>query len=213
MARKIPPATVNRLPVYLRALLDLSRRGITVASSETIATESQINAAQIRKDLSLIGAPGTRGIGYDVQGLLAEINDEMGLHGEYGVALVGYGKLGAALVGYQGFNERGYRIRAIFDSDPSIIGSKVGEIEVEGLTKMGVLLAARSIEIAVIATPAESAQKAASELVKGGILSILNFAPVALELPEGVAVRNVDMSIELQLLSFHNYSRQATDGL
>lgn len=207
MGKNIPAATVSRLPIYARALLALSSRDIFVASSEMIAAESQINAAQIRKDLSHIGGLGARGLGYEVPRLLAQINEELGLNRSWNVALVGYGKLGAALAEYKGFSERSFAIKAIYDADPVKVGQTVRGITIEDASLISTSLAGKDIDIAVLATPAETAQKAANALVAGGVRSILNFAPVALELPKGISLRNVDLSIELQVLSFYHNNR------
>lgn len=208
MPKKIPAATVSRLPIYARALLSLSSRDILIASSEMISAESHINAAQIRKDLSHIGCFGTRGLGYEVPKLLARINEELGLTRQWRVALVGFGKLGSALVGYRGFFERGFTIAGIYDADPSKVGTEVGSVAIENVADIASSIARSQVDIGIIATPAEAAQSAADALVNAGIRSILNFAPVALEVPKGVGVRNVDLSIELQVLSFYHYNQE-----
>lgn len=204
---KIPAATVSRLPIYARALHSLLARGVNTASSELLSTESQVNAAQIRKDLSHIGGEGTRGLGYDVSGLLGRINKELGLDRSWRVALIGYGQLGAALVGYEGFAERGFQIVVIYDADDSKVGNSVSGVSVEHSAQIPSTISDHQVDIAVLAVPAGSAQDAADAAVSGGVKAILNFAPAGLDVPEDVSVRSVDLSVELQVLSFYQFNR------
>lgn len=207
MAKQIPSATVARLPLYARALLSLSSRGVTVTSSQMLASESHTNAAQVRKDLSYMGAFGTRGLGYDVKYLLSQINRYLGLDRNWTVALAGFGQLGHALVGYKGFSERGFSIVAIYDADPGIVGTDFNSVKVEDSRKMSDSLADKPVDIGIIATPAGVAQEVADAYVRGGVKSILNFAPTVIRVPPDVSVRNVDLSIELQVLSFYHSSK------
>jgi len=203
---KIPGATVSRLPIYARALHSLLARGVNTASSDILAHESQVNAAQIRKDLSHIGGEGTRGLGYDVSTLLGRINKELGLDRSWRVALVGYGQLGAALVGYEGFAERGFQIVAIYDADSSKVGSSVAGVSVEDSADIPSTVGDHNVDIVVLAVPASSAQNAADAVVSGGVKAILNFAPAVLDVPQEVSVRSVDLSVELQVLSFYQFN-------
>ena len=208
--RPIPEATVARLPIYLRALLDLAEgRGETNVSSEELASLAGVNAAKVRKDLSYLGSYGTRGVGYDIEYLLYQITRELGLTQDWPAAIVGVGNLGRALASYKGFSERGFRISALFDVDDAVIGKKVGGLEVQHLDELKDLVAAEGITIGIIATPPASAQEVAERLVDAGIKSILNFAPAVVAVSPDVNVRKVDLSIELQILSFYQQRTQA----
>lgn len=208
--RPIPEATVSRLPVYLRALLDIAedRRDRTV-SSEELARLAGVNAAKVRKDLSYLGSYGTRGVGYDVEYLLYQITRELGLTQDWPTAIIGIGNLGRALASYKGFSERGFRISALFDVDDAVVGSEVAGLTVNHLDELKDVVAEDSISIGVIATPPPAAQEVAERLVDAGVKSILNFAPAVVDVPPDVSVRKVDLSIELQILSFYQQRTQA----
>jgi redox-sensing transcriptional repressor len=201
--RGIPDATVARLPVYLRALTMLADQGIDVCSSHQLASAAGVNPAKLRKDLSYLGSYGTRGVGYDVEYLRYQIARELGQTQDWDVVIVGVGHLGSALSTYRGFTTRGIRIAALIDTDPDRIGTEVGGITVEPLSHLSKIVRKRHIAIAVIATPAEAAQQVADALVAAGVTSILNFAPAIVTVPDGVDVRKVDLSIELQILAYH----------
>ncbi len=201
--RGIPEATVARLPVYLRALITLSERGIATCSSEELATAAGVNSAKLRKDLSYLGSYGTRGVGYDVEYLRYQIAREIGVTQDWPVVIVGIGNLGHALANYSGFSSRGFRIVALFDSDPRRHGQMVGELGIRSFGDLEDLAREHEIAIGVIATPAAAAQDVCDRLVAAGVTSILNFAPAVLTVPEGVDVRKVDLSIELQILAYH----------
>ncbi len=202
-SRLIPDATVGRLPIYLRALFDvLADRGSTV-SSETLARLSGVNAAQVRKDLSYLGTYGTRGVGYDVRYLMVQISRELGLTQDWPVAIIGFGNLGHALMNYKGFAERGFHVVAVFDTEKSKIGEKAGILIVQHIDELSVVAESQEIAIAIIATPALAAQDVADQVVEAGITSILNFAPCIINVPAEVSVRKVDLSMELQILSFY----------
>ena len=208
--RPIPEATVARLPIYLRALLDLAEgRGETNVSSEELASLAGVNAAKVRKDLSYLGSYGTRGVGYDIEYLLYQITRELGLTQDWPAAIVGVGNLGRALASYKGFSERGFRVSALFDVDEKVIGSEVGGMDVKHLDELKDVVAAEGITIGIIATPPDSAQEVAERLVDAGIKSILNFAPAVVAVTPDVNVRKVDLSIELQILSFYQQRTQA----
>ncbi len=209
-ARAIPEATVARLPVYLRALLDLAEgRGETTVSSDELARLAGVNAAKVRKDFSYLGSYGTRGVGYDVEYLLYQITRELGLTQDWPVAIVGVGNLGRALASYKGFSERGFRILALFDVEESVVGQKVGGIDVRHLDELKDVVTELGISIGIIATPPGSAQEVAERLVDAGVKSILNFAPAVVNVAPDVTVRRVDVSIELQILSFYQQRTQA----
>ena len=208
--RPIPEATVARLPVYLRALLDLAEeRGEMTVSSEELARLANVNAAKVRKDLSYLGSYGTRGVGYDVEYLLYQITRELGLTQDWPAAIVGIGNLGRALASYKGFSERGFRISALFDVEDKVIGSEVGGLPVRHVDELKDIVAEEGVSIGIIATPPHAAQEVAERLVNSGIKSILNFAPSVVTVPPDVTVRKVDLSIELQILSFYQQRTQA----
>lgn len=206
-AAHVPEATVARLPVYLRALLGLADAKVETVSSEALAMAAGVNSAKVRKDLSQLGSFGTRGVGYDVANLLAEISRELGLTRPRAVAIVGIGNLGHALAGYGGFAPRGVQVEALLDAEPSRIGETVNGLVVSCVDDLEQVVAEREISIAVIATPGPAAQAICDRLVAAGVRSILNFAPVTLSVPPGVDVRKVDLSVELQILSFHDEQR------
>ncbi len=203
----IPEATVNRLPVYLRALYALADRGIATVSSEELAAAAGVNSAKLRKDLSHLGSYGTRGVGYDVEYLVYQVSRELGLTQDWPVIIVGAGNLGHALANYGGFASRGFRVAAIFDSDPLVVGTVIAAQVVRNSDEIESVIARHGVSIGVIATPAAVAQVVCERLVAAGITSILNFAPVVLSVPSGVDVRKVDLSIELQILAFHAQRR------
>ncbi|HET7533752.1 MAG TPA: redox-sensing transcriptional repressor Rex [Nocardioidaceae bacterium] len=209
--RGIPEATVARLPIYLRALITLAERGIATCSSEELATAAGVNSAKLRKDLSYLGSYGTRGVGYDVEYLRYQIAREIGVTQDWPVVIVGIGNLGHALANYSGFTSRGFRIVALLDSDPARLGELVGEMRIRSTTELEAVVVEHDVAIGVIATPAPAAQEVCDRLVAAGVTSILNFAPTVLSVPAGVDVRKVDLSIELQILAYHE-QRKAMNG-
>lgn len=201
--RRIPEATVARLPVYLRTLLDLRHDGADTISSERLAELAGVNAAKVRKDLSWLGSYGTRGVGYDVDQLLVEISRELGLTRDWPVVIVGVGNLGAALANYGGFGDRGFPVAALVDADPAKVGSVVAGHAVHHLDELDDLVVELGIAIGIIATPAVGAQDVADRLVAAGVTSILNFAPAVVTVPAETTLRKVDLALELQVLSFY----------
>ena len=213
----IPEATIARLPVYLRVLSSCAEQQIATVSSEELAAAAGVNSAKLRKDLSHLGSYGTRGVGYDVDYLIYQVSRELGLTQDWPVVIVGAGNLGRALANYGGFASRGFRIAAVLDVDPEVVGTEVAEGLVVGNAEaMEKVVASHSVSIGVIATPANSAQDVCDRLVGAGVTSILSFAPVTLTVPAGVDVRKVELSIELQILAFHAQRRSvvrvAADG-
>lgn len=212
----IPEATVSRLPMYHRGLTALAARGVHVVSSEELAEVTGVSSAKLRKDLSYLGSYGTRGVGYDVEFLVYQIARALGLTQEWSVVIVGVGNLGHALAGYPGFASRGFNVVGLFDVDASRIGEVVTvgskEITVEDLSNLPQVMSRSGASIGVIATPEFAAQEVSDLLVAHGVTSILNFAPVLLEVPDGVDVRRVDLATELQILAFHE-QRKAQDVL
>jgi len=207
--RSIPEATVGRLPVYLRALVDLAGSGTTTVSSEALAEAAGVNSAKVRKDLSHLGSYGTRGVGYDVAYLIHQIRRELGLTQHWSIVIVGIGNLGQALANYRGFAERGFDVAALVDADPKKVGATVDGHVVRPLEDLSFLVAEHDIAIGVIATPASAVQDVADRMVAAGIRSILNFAPAMISVPPGVSVRKVDLAVELQILAFYE-QRKAT---
>lgn len=205
--RRIPDATVARLPVYLQILVDQGESDVANISSEGLAELAGVNAAKVRKDLSYLGSYGTRGVGYDVDYLIYEIRRELGLDHDWPVVIVGAGNLGHALAGYGGFIERGFSVAGVVDIDDDKVDVVIGGVRVRPLAELAQVVASKEISIGVIATPPVAAQDAAAQLVKAGVTSILNFAPVVLSVPAGITVRNVDLAVELQILSYHEQRR------
>jgi len=210
--RRIPEATVARLPVYLRILLDQSDAGIANVSSEELADLAGVNAAKVRKDLSYLGTYGTRGVGYEVEYLIYQVRRELGLTHDWPVVIVGAGNLGQALAGYGGFGQRGFPVAGIVDNDPAKIGTVIGETRVRSVAELAAIVQANAVSIGVVATPGPAAQEAADLLVAAGVTSILNFAPVVLNAPAGVNVRKVDLAVELQILSYYEQRRSSAAG-
>lgn len=208
-SRPIPEATVSRLPVYLRALVDMAEQGDHTVSSHQLAAASGVNSAKVRKDLSYLGSYGTRGVGYDVEYLIHQVSRELGLTQDWATCIVGLGNLGLALANYGGFNERGFRIAALLDQDPAKLGSKVAGLPIQSFDDVESIVKEEAITIGIIAVPASAAQKVVDRLVAAGITSVLNFAPVVLQVPEAISVRKVDLSIELQILAYYEQRRVA----
>ncbi len=211
--RPIPEATVGRLPVYLRALVEMAEAGTTTVSSEGLAEAAGVNSAKVRKDLSYLGTYGTRGVGYDVAYLIHQIRRELGLTQHWGVLLAGVGNLGHALAGYRGFAERGFQLAALVDADPKVIGEVVGGVEVRPMEELADLVRDHDIAIGVICTPAAAAQEVADRMAEAGVRSILNFAPAVITVPESVSLRKVDLSIELQILAFYEQRKAALQAV
>ncbi|MFG2712493.1 redox-sensing transcriptional repressor Rex [Streptomyces goshikiensis] len=211
-SRGIPEATVARLPLYLRALTALSERSVPTVSSEELAAAAGVNSAKLRKDFSYLGSYGTRGVGYDVEYLVYQISRELGLTQDWPVVIVGIGNLGAALANYGGFSARGFRVAALIDADPAMAGKPVAGMPVQHTDDLEKIISENGVSIGVIATPAGAAQQVSERLIAAGVTSILNFAPTVLSVPEGVDVRKVDLSIELQILAFHEQRKAGEEA-
>jgi redox-sensing transcriptional repressor len=207
--RSIPEATVGRLPIYLRALVEIAETGATTVSSDSLAEAAGVNSAKVRKDLSHLGSYGTRGVGYDVAYLIHQVRRELGLTQHWAIVIVGIGNLGHALANYKGFAERGFRVAALVDADAAKVGEVVGGLPVRHIDELPQLVRENDIAIGVVATPANVVQEVADLMVAAGIRSILNFAPAVIAVPPGVSVRKVDLAIELQILAFYE-QRKAT---
>ena len=207
--RPIPEATVGRLPIYLRALVEMAEGGETTISSEGLADAAGVNSAKVRKDLSYLGSYGTRGVGYDVAYLIHQVRRELGLTQDWPVLIAGIGNLGLALANYRGFAERGFRVVALVDADPRKVGEVAGGIQIHPVEHMADLVREHDVAIGIVSTPATAAQDVADRMVASGIRSILNFAPAVITVPPEVSLRKVDLSIELQILGFYEQRKAA----
>ncbi len=200
--RHVPTATVPRLALYLRKLRELQARGVDRISSKDLAAMIDLNAAQIRKDFSYFGEFGTRGVGYEVPRLIAEITRSLGLDRTWNVIIVGAGLLGTALARYRGFAEQGFRLVGVFDSSPTVIGASFGGGRVRGVEDLESFCAQEHVDIALVTVPAAEAQGTVDRVAAAGVRAVLNFAPVKVTAPAGVTVRPVDLSSELMFLSY-----------
>ena len=203
---KVPQATVPRLARYLRVLHRLEREGIPKVSSKEMAERLDANAAQIRKDFSYFGEFGVRGVGYEVKYLIGELSRCLGLDMEWKVVIVGAGKLGSALARYRGFREEGFKLVGIFDSSATVIGARYGNNDVDrvrSIHELDEFCRKERVDIAMITVPAGEAESTVQRLGAAGVKAVLNFAPIKVHAPEGLLVRQVDLSSELMSLSFY----------
>jgi len=198
---------VQRLPLYLQCLERLSTTQTSISSDE-LAALAGVTPAKVRKDLSFLGTFGVRGVGYDLEQLRFQIRVELGLESDWAVVIVGIGNLGRALASYDGFGERGFRVVGLFDTDDRKVGTSYNGMQVESLDDLGEAARSRGATIGIITTPAEGAQEVADAMAAAGIKSVLNFAPTVLRLPDGVKERRVDLSTELQVLSFYLHQQE-----
>lgn len=200
---KIPEATVMRLSIYSRQLHYLKDAGVETVSSEEIADSVGVSSAQVRKDLAYFGEFGTRGVGYKVEELLGHLTKILGLDQQWNIAIIGAGKLGSALALYQGFRERGFAIKAILDIDKQKVGEKLADVAIEPLDVLETRVEEHNINIGIITVPAIAAQDVTDRLVSSGVNAILNFSPRVLRVPSDIILRNVDLSVNLKVLSFN----------
>lgn len=200
--RKVAESTVRRLSLYLRFLEEFEGQGIETVSSGALASRGSTTSAQVRKDLSFFGSFGKRGLGYPVPELADQLREILGLKQRYQVGMIGAGKIGSALVQYRGFKQRGFDIVAIFDSDPAKIGRQWNGLTIQDITTLEAEFARRPLDMAVLVTPAESAQPVTDRLVALGVKAVLNFAPVQLVVPDDVVVKTVNLALELETLSY-----------
>ncbi len=198
----IPVATVSRLALYLRELLQMERGGKQHIQSGQLAQRLGLKDSQVRRDLSCLGQVGQRGVGYPLQDLLIAIQNVLGTDRSWNVILIGIGNLGRALSGYRGFQSHGFQLVAAFDSDRDKVGCTLGSLEVQSLTSLEGFLASHSIDLAILAVPAIAAHSVAKRLEAGGVPGILNFAPIAVPSSETMTVQHVDLAVELQRLAF-----------
>ena len=202
-ADKIPDIIIGRLPIYLRALQRLSERGVQTTSSQELSERVGISAAQIRKDISQFGEFGKQGTGYNIAFLMDRLREILKVDRIWDVAVVGMGDMGHALARYQGFVNRGFRIAMVFDNDPAKIGQKIGEFTVENTAAMVERIRSAGIQIAMLTVPAVAAQDVVDKLVQAGVKSILNYAPISINVPTGVRVQYIDPSIHLQRMTYY----------
>jgi len=202
-ADKIPDIIIGRLPVYLRALQQLSERGIQTTSSQELGEIIGISAAQIRKDISQFGEFGKQGTGYSIPFLIERLRDILKVDRGWEVVVVGMGDIGHALARYNGFANRGFHIKMVFDNDPKKIGQKVGEYEIFDTASLGEKLKQSRIKIAMLTVPATAAQETTDQLVKAGIKAILNYAPISLNVPRGVHGQYIDPVTHLQRMTYY----------
>ena len=198
----IPPATVQRLPLYLQCLEQLDTNSVGI-SSKKIAEIAKVNDAQVRRDLSYLGTLGTRGVGYDVLTLRKQLELELGLVDGLSAIIIGIGNLGSALAEYEGFKEKGFKIVGLFDSDSKKLNKQIGNLVVKPLSEIKNTCEKYNVSIGIIATPEKVAEEIADKLIDCGIKSILNFAPIMLKNKSGIQIRSVDLSQELQILSYY----------
>lgn len=209
----LPEATVARLPLYWQVLVERDDEGVTTVSSQQLGRAAGVTPAQVRKDLSQLGSPGIRGVGYQVDQLLTHLSQVLGLTREWRVVLVGIGNLGRALTRYEGFAERGFEIVALVDADPERIGTRVAGLEVESADRLPAIVAREGIAIGILAVPAAAADEVARQLVDAGVTALLNFAPAALRVPDHIHVRRVDLASELGILAYHAQRRAGATPL
>jgi redox-sensing transcriptional repressor len=200
--KRIAESTIRRLSLYLSFLEEIEARGVRTTSSDDLAKLGGTTSAQVRKDLSFFGSFGKRGLGYSVPELSSSLRKILGLGRQWRVCIIGAGKIGAALARYAGFAERGFIVTGVYDSDPSKIGTRWGNVTVRDESQLERDVAANNYQIAVLAVPADAAQKLVDRAVKAGIKGILSFAPVQLNVPSDVALRTVNMAMELEGLTF-----------
>ena len=200
---EVPEVVVLRLPLYVRALTQLLDQSHDVVSSQQLGSRLQMTPAQIRKDLSYFGRFGKQGRGYDVPFLLQELRQILGLDREWRACLVGIGRLGRAIINYPGFTPEGFNIVAVFDSNPAQLGSAVGGLQVQPMSELGRTVEERDVTIGIVAVPAIEAQSVIDQLVETGVSGILNYAPVAPQVPMGIVMRNIDPVLSLQSMTFY----------
>ncbi|HCV00134.1 MAG: redox-sensing transcriptional repressor Rex [Dehalococcoidia bacterium] len=203
MTPVIPEVVINRLPLYARALATLAAAGDTVVSSQTLGEQLDVTPAQIRKDLSYFGRFGKQGRGYNVGDLRDQLRAILGLDRTWSVCVVGIGRLGQAILEYDGFTQQGFNTIAAFDEAPEVAGSTIQGIKVQSMSNLENYLAGETVDIAVVAVPAEQAQAVVDRLVKSGVQAILNYAPISAHVPEGVSIRQIDPVVMMQGMTYY----------
>lgn len=200
--KRIADSTVRRLSLYLRFLEEFENAGLTTVSSDELAARGGTTSAQVRKDLSFFGSFGKRGLGYQVAELTQRMRRILGLERDWRIVIVGIGKIGAALAQYEGFQQRGFRVVGLYDSDPAKIGREMYALTVNSIESLAEDNRERPVDIAVIAVPASAAQRVVDQVVAAGITGIMSFAPIQLHVPAEVTLNTVNMAMELERLSF-----------
>ena len=203
MQDSVPGIVIGRLPIYLRALRLLEQEGKEVTSSQELGKRLGISSAQIRKDLSHFGEFGKQGTGYRITFLQERLKEILHLNRRWPIALVGFGDLGNAIVHYNGFPEKGFYIKAIFDNAPSKVGQTINDLEIRHPSEIENIIRTEDIKIAILAVPIEAAQEVAEMLVSAGVKAILNYAPITLSLPPKVQVQNIDPVVHLQQMTYY----------
>jgi redox-sensing transcriptional repressor len=203
MPIEIPEVVIERLPVYARALAAMQARGLEVVSSQELGEQLGVTPAQIRKDLSYFGRFGKQGRGYSVNRLMDELRQILGLDRAWGMVLIGVGQLGRAILQYGGFGPQGFHVIDAFDAGPEQIGEQIGGVTVRDVAELPQVLASTHVEIGIVAVPAEHAQSVIDTLVAGGVKAILNYAPIAPQVPSGVHVRQIDPVLSLQSMTYY----------
>jgi redox-sensing transcriptional repressor len=203
MPIEIPDVVIDRLPIYARALTALERAGRDVVSSQELGAQLGVTPAQIRKDLSYFGRFGKQGRGYNVKRLLEELHQILGLDRTWSMVVVGVGQLGRAVLSYAGFAPQGFNIIAAFDADPKIVGQTIDDLVIKSVDQMRETLAGQHIDIGIVAVPAAAAQKVIDGLVQSGVKAILNYAPIAPQVPKHVHVKDIDPVLSLQSMTFY----------
>ncbi len=210
---QVPEVVVLRLPLYVRALTQMSQDGTNVISSQQLGARLQMTPAQIRKDLSYFGRFGKQGRGYNVQFLLSELGQILGLNRKWPACLVGVGRLGRAIINYPGFAPEGFHIVAAFDSDHEQVGDMIGGLKVMPMAHLRDTLEREEIAIAIVAVPAQEAQSVIDDLVENDVRGILNYAPVAPKVPMDIVLRNIDPVLSLQSMTYYLLDEQQESGL
>jgi redox-sensing transcriptional repressor len=198
----VPNPAVRRLSLYLRQLEAFKRKDRRTVSSKQLGESLGLTDAQVRKDFAYFGQFGHPGIGYRVDDLIGQVKRILGTDKTWNVLLIGAGNLGRALLAYRGFDQKGFRLIAVFDADPGKVGKKHGGFVIQSLTEMAAAVQKQNIKLAMIAVPADNAQDVADQLVAAGVRGLLNFAPVSLTVPPDVALNAVDLAVQLEQLSF-----------
>ena len=202
-AFEVPAVVVLRLPLYVRALTQLSAEGVEVVSSQQLGSRLQMTPAQIRKDLSYFGRFGKQGRGYSVRFLLDELRQILGLNRQWAACLVGVGRLGRAIINYPGFTPEAFNVVAAFDNSPQEVGQLVGDLKVQPMSELTSTIEEKGIRIGIVAVPAGQAQPVIDLLVESRIHGILNYAPAPAQVPEGIVIRNIDPVLSLQSMTFY----------
>ena len=200
---EIPDIIVSRLPVYLRALRHMQALNQQTTSSQELGEQVGISAAQIRKDLSQFGEFGKQGTGYNIAFLVSKLREILQVERVWDVVLVGMGDMGHALARYQGFSDRGFRVAMVFDNDPAKVGEQVGNFVIRDTNEMRMAIQESGIKVAMVCVPAAVAQTVTTQLVEAGVKAILNYAPISLNVPDGVRVQYLDPSIGLQRMTYY----------